>query len=268
MNKQFGQNFLLPQAIRKRIVDALEPSAGLTIWEIGPGLGALTVLLLEKKCQLTAFEIDKGFCSILREKAFADETGFRLVEGDFLKTWEAVYGSGGVPHRICGNLPYNVGSVCIARLLERQCLPDIMVFTVQKEVAERLTSRDGDKNRSTLTLLADIDYETRLLFTIGGGAFYPSPDVTSAAVGMYRRATPLVDAALRPVYLSLVKDAFSHRRKTMKNNLLQGEIGNTLGKDGVDAILANSGVNPQSRAEALSFEELKALAVAAFNRSR
>lgn len=254
--------------MREKIVEALEPEAGKPVWEIGPGLGALTTLLLKRGCLVTAFEIDKGFCSVLREKAFADESGFRLVEGDFLKTWENVRQADGIPHRICGNLPYNVGSICIGRLLERQCLPELMVFTVQKEVAERLTARDRDKNRSTLTLLADIDYETRLLFSINGGSFYPPPEVTSSVIGMYRRSRPLVDETLRPVYLSLIKDAFSHRRKTLKNNLLQGELGGRIGRDGVDEVLSASGTDPRVRAEDLAFGELKELALAVLNRGR
>lgn len=262
MSKQFGQNFLLPSPIRNRIVDALGCEAGQDVWEIGPGLGAITSLMLERGVHVTAFEIDKGFCQVLKTQAFGDEDGFTLVEGDFLKTWEKVRAQKGAPDRICGNLPYNVGSICIARLLEKQCLPSTMVYTVQKEVAERLTASDGDKNRSTLTLLADIDYETRILFTIGGASFYPPPDVTSAVIGMYRRPEPLVGPELRPHYLMLLKDAFSHRRKTIKNNLVQGEVCARYGREGVEALFNIAGISPQERAENLKFSQLKKLAEA------
>lgn len=256
MSKKFGQNFLLSQQVRERIVQELRIPDGGTVWEIGPGLGALTTLLVARNAQVTAFEIDHGFCRILREQAFVGDTNFRLVEGDVLKTWEQVSAADGIPDRICGNLPYNVGSVCIARFLEKQCLPERMVYTLQKEVADRLCADFGDKDWSSFTILAKIDYEVELSFTIKSVAFYPSPNVTSAVIGMQRRKTPLVSPELRPIFLPMVKELFAQRRKTVKNNLQHGKAGSLLGKAGVERLLADCEVPPNERAERLDIPVL------------
>lgn len=260
MSKKFGQNFLLSPQVRERIVQALCLPDGGSVWEIGPGIGALTSLLIAGGYQVTAFEIDHGFCRLLRDRAFGDDANFRLVEGDVLKTWEAVFAADGLPDRICGNLPYNVGSVCIARLLEEQCLPQRMVYTLQKEVADRLCASFGDKDWSSFTILAQIDYEVELLFSIKSGAFYPAPNVTSAVIGMQKRAVPLVPADLRPVFMPMVKDLFAQRRKTVKNNLQQGKLGSRIGKMGVDELLSSCEVPANERAEQLDIPVLLRLA--------
>ncbi len=260
MSKKFGQNFLLSPQVRERIVQALRIPPGGSVWEIGPGIGALTSLLVAGGYQVTAFEIDHGFCRILRDRAFTDDANFRLIEGDALKTWESLFAAEGVPDRICGNLPYNVGSVCIARFLEEQCLPQRMVYTLQKEVADRLCARFGDKEWSSFTILAQIDYKVELLFSIKSGAFYPAPNVTSAVIGMQKRDVPLVSPELRPVFMPMVKDMFAQRRKTVKNNLQQGRLGSRIGKAGVEELLSSCEVPTNERAERLDIPVLLRLA--------
>ena len=256
MSKKFGQNFLLSSAVREHIVDSLGPIEGKQVWEIGPGLGALTMILLERGAQVTAFEIDHGFCRILRNRAFQDEPNFLLVEGDALKTWERVYEEKGVPDMICGNLPYNVGSICIARFLEKQCLPKKMVFTLQREVAERLCSTPGDKMWSSFSILAQVDYCMELLFTIKPGAFYPVPNVVSSVIGMDRRTEPLVSALHRAEFIEVVNDLFTQRRKTVKNNLLHGKTGSRIGKDRIFQALEASDIPSAERAEQLGIDRI------------
>lgn len=260
LSKKFGQNFLLSTAVRRRIADSLGPIDGKRVWEVGPGIGSLTVLLLQAGSRVTAFEIDHGFCRILRQRAFVDETGFTLVEGDVLKTWTDAYEREGTPDVVCGNLPYNIGSVCIARFLERQCLPERMVFTLQKEVARRLASSPGSKMWSTLSILTQIDYDVEQLFYIGKGAFHPAPNVDSTVVGLVRRFAPLVDPDDRRLFLEMVGDLFAQRRKTVKNNLLHGRLGSRFGREAVEQALLASGISGSERAERLGFGELTALA--------
>ncbi|MHC1693566.1 MAG: 16S rRNA (adenine(1518)-N(6)/adenine(1519)-N(6))-dimethyltransferase RsmA [Sphaerochaetaceae bacterium] len=256
MSKRFGQNFLLSKAVRERIVASLGQIEGKQVWEIGPGIGALTAPLLDAGAWVTAFEIDHGFCRILRDQAFTGENRFALVEGDVLKTWEGISASQGIPDRICGNLPYNVGSVCIARLIEEQCLPERMVFTLQKEVAERLCATVADKAWSAFTILARIDYDIEPLFSIKSGAFYPSPNVTSSVIGMTRRVQPLVAVAQRKEFLEVVDDLFTQRRKTVKNNLLNGESGRRFPREHILSALADSGISPDERAERLDIDQI------------
>ena len=131
MTKKFGQNFLYSASAREHIVRALNAQEGACVWEIGPGLGSITSLLLKSGVKVRAFEIDNGFCRLLREQAFADENNFSLVQGDALKT---LFTQDETPDYICGNLPYNVGSVCIAKLIENDIRVRRMVFYPQPNV--------------------------------------------------------------------------------------------------------------------------------------
>ena len=259
MSKKFGQNFLTSRQGRERVVELMNLEDGMKVWEVGPGLGAITHLVLKAGVDLTCFEIDHGFADILRTKAFADEEKFSLVEGDALKTlFEFKY----TPDRIIGNLPYNVGSVIIARLIERSFLPDLMVFTLQKEVVERMCAHPGDESYSSFSVLTQLDYENKLALTLKRGCFWPQPQVDSAVVVMKKRETSLVPDSLRDTFLPLVRDLFSQRRKTIKNNLVSSKYGN-LGKDAIENIIAEAGLTGGERAEALSFQNLIALAESA-----
>ncbi len=262
LSKKFGQNFLFSSHVRENIVRELTLDPTMKVWEVGPGIGSLTTLMLDIGCLVTAFEIDHGFCRILNEQAFGEDENFRLIEGDVLKTWEKLWKAEGTPDRICGNLPYNVGSVVIAKVLESGCLPPKMVYTLQTEVALRLSAKPGEKNWSSFSLLAQMDYEVKNAFTISGSNFYPEPNVSSSVVTMTKRSAPLVESALREVFLVVVRDLFSHKRKTIKNNLLGGKTGARFGKDGVALILEKSGVDASKRAEQLDWAQFIAISEA------
>lgn len=255
MSKKFGQNFLISSSARERIVDMIGLEDGMKVWEIGPGLGAITHLVLRRNADLTAFEIDHGFADILRTIAFADEPGFHLVEGDALKT---LFLESYVPDRIIGNLPYNVGSVIIARLIEGGYLPERMVFTLQKEVVDRMCASPGDDEYSSFSVLTQLDYENRNELTLRKGCFWPQPQVDSSVVVMNKRKESLISEELRPVFLPLVRTLFSMRRKTIKNNLTSQNIF-SLSKKNLDEAFERAQLNGSERAEVLTFDELKAL---------
>ena len=257
MSKKFGQNFLISPDARDRIVSLIKPEKGMDIWEIGPGLGAITHLLIRSGASVTAFEIDHGFASILRDEAFADED-FTLVEGDALDT---LFGMEMVPDRVVGNLPYNVGSQIIGRMIERSVLPQMMVFTLQKEVGERMTSGPGDEEYSSFSILTQIDYDNAIAFTIGPGSFYPAPNVESAVVLMRRKEKSLVDASDRDLFIRMVRALFAKRRKTIRNNLLTSQFA-AIGKECIERAFAEAGLTGSERAEVLPFETLVNLMVA------
>lgn len=259
MTKKFGQNFLISKPVRERIVSLLEPLESTSVWEVGPGIGSLTAMLLERGAAVTAFEIDHGFCRILREHAFGEDPAFHLVEGDALKTLPKAFGQTALPERVCGNLPYNVGSVVIAKILEEGYRIPQMVFTLQKEVVDRLCASPGSKMWSSFSLLAQMDYEVTQSFVINAGAFFPKPNVTSSVVHFALREESLVRDELRPHFLLVIRDLFAQRRKTVKNNLMGGKIGALLGKEGVESLLAESNVDPSLRAEALSWPQFLSL---------
>ena len=254
MTKKFGQNFLVSPSGREKLVKLMDLEEGMKVWEIGPGLGAITHMILKENVDLYSFEIDHGFASLLSGPAFGDESRFTLVEGDALKTLFKKRLLP-LPDRIVGNLPYNVGSVMIAKLIENSYLPPLMVFTLQKEVVDRMTAKTGEDDYSSFSVLTQIDYENKLMLKLPRGCFWPQPNVDSAVVVMKRREKSLVDDTLRPVFIPLLRDIFQQRRKTIRNNLNSSEYGN-LGKDKVEEILSLSGLSGNERAEALSWESL------------
>lgn len=260
MTKKFGQNFLINAPMRSRIVSLMEVEEKMRVWEIGPGLGALTHALLSKGVDLTAFEIDHGFARILKEEAFSDEENFSLVEGDALKTLFKKKLLP-LPERIVGNLPYNVGSVMIAKLIEESYLPPLMVFTLQKEVVERMVGRIGSENYSSFSVLTQIDYENTMALKLSRGCFWPSPNVDSAVVVMKKREQSLVPGEQRATFLTLLRALFAQRRKTVRNNLQSSLYGNN-GKDYIEKILCLSGLDGSERAEILPVDKIVDLAAA------
>ena len=261
MTKKFGQNFLVSPSGREKLVKLMDLEEGMKVWEIGPGLGAITHMILKENVDLYSFEIDHGFASLLSGPAFGDESRFTLVEGDALKTLFKKRLLP-LPDRIVGNLPYNVGSVMIAKLIENSYLPPLMVFTLQKEVVDRMTAKTGEDDYSSFSVLTQIDYENKLMLKLPRGCFWPPPYVDSAVVVMKRREKSLVDDTLRPVFIPLLRDIFQQRRKTIRNNLNSSEYGN-LGKDKVEEILSLSGLSGNERAEALSWDSLLKLSESA-----
>ncbi len=256
MTKKFGQNFLVSQQVLDRIVSQCGGLEGKTVWEIGPGIGALTTKLLKAGAAVTSFEIDHGFCRILREQAYIEEPRFRLVEGDALKNWKDLYNKEGTPDVICANLPYNVGSIFIASLIEGRCVPQRMVYTLQSEVVQRMCAKVGGEDYSGFTVLTNIDYENREAFRIKAGCFFPHPNVDSSVVVMQRRQEKLVPEGLVSRLISLVRVLFSQRRKTVKNNLK----GIGLTSDELEKVLSAAGIPSGERAEKLSMNQMVALA--------
>jgi len=259
MRKKFGQNFLLNPGVRQALVRALDAPAGESVWEIGPGLGAMTSLLLEEGLCVRAFEIDAGFARALREM-FAANAGFTLVEGDVLKTWPDAPAA---PY-LLGNLPYNIAAALLSDLIEQGRYFDRIVVTVQREVARRMAAAPGSADYSSFSVLCASAYRVKPLMVIKGASFYPKPNVDSQAVMLERRD----DAArIRPAGLyPLVRQLFSSRRKTIKNNLTaffaSREKGAAMAAQAVYAAhaLEKSALDGGKRAEDLRLEDFEALA--------
>ena len=253
MSKKFGQNFLIDHNARESIREKIAYKENISAWEIGPGMGAITSLVLNSGIKVKAFEIDKGFCRLLKERAFSDEANFTLIEGDALKT---IVNQSEIPDIIYGNLPYNVGSIIIARLIENSILPERMVYTLQREVVERICAKENSDDYSSFSVLCQIDYKPTLSFVIRKGCFYPEPQVESAVVVMEKRKESLVPESLRETFLEVNRALFSQRRKTIKNNL------KALNLKDIDRVIASSNLAGNERAETLSIEKIVEIAKA------
>jgi 16S rRNA (adenine1518-N6/adenine1519-N6)-dimethyltransferase len=212
MRKKYGQNFLINPNVRKALLDALNPNEGDEVWEIGPGLGAMTAGLLQRGAQVTAFEIDPGFIRLLGE-IFPDEKKLTLVEGDALKTWK----SRPAAPFLLGNLPYNIGAALLAGFIENGRVFRRIVVTVQKETARRMAASPGETDYSSFSVVCRSRYKITPLMTIKGASFYPVPRVDSQGVILELRDE--ISGAYPESFYPLVRHLFSVRRKTIKNGL-------------------------------------------------
>jgi 16S rRNA (adenine1518-N6/adenine1519-N6)-dimethyltransferase len=267
MRKKFGQNFLINPGARKKLLEALEIKSGDEVWEVGPGLGAMTGGLLERGAAVTAFEIDRGFSLILKD-LFKDSKNFRLVEGDALKTWKTVKDH--APF-LLGNLPYNIGAALLADLIEGRRFFKRMVVTLQRETADRMLALPGSKDYSSFSVLCASVYTIAPLMVLKGASFYPVPRVESQGVRLDLRTDRV--PGKQPVFFgALVRSLFSSRRKTLRNNLHNFILSGIINKDVLGnkkmiqefcmTVFDASGIDPNERAETLGYEDFIALAQA------
>jgi 16S rRNA (adenine1518-N6/adenine1519-N6)-dimethyltransferase len=237
-------------------LDALGIERGCSVWEVGPGLGAMTWGLLERGAKVTAFEIDHGFCEVLREFFTSGATGnFTLVEGDVLKTFPAIAGTSGdfeddavLPYFL-SNLPYNIAQLLMVSFIEKNVFFRRMVITVQKEVAARFFAKPCSKNYSPCSVLHSLIYNIKPLPVLKGSAFYPVPKIDSRPVLFELKSDRYSECAKLPEnFSSLVHALFASRRKTIQNNLASFIGGDNASAQAL-AILNSVGINQSERAE-------------------
>ena len=253
MQKKFGQNFLINEDARRRLVDALELTEGMKVWEVGPGLGAMTNTILERGADLTVFEIDRGFASLISGffEDYSKGGTFRIVEGDVMKTWKGHLKEAGQPDRFFGNLPYNIAATIIADTIENNVRFEKCVFTVQKEVAQRMCAKPGTADYSSFSALCQWAYDVKPLLDLAGGNFWPKPNVDSRAVVFTKKAD--FPCCKNPeLFIKMQRALFSSRRKTVRNNLSQFLKNNDLAV----SCLEKAGIDIMKRAEVLTLPEL------------
>jgi 16S rRNA (adenine1518-N6/adenine1519-N6)-dimethyltransferase len=244
LTKSLGQHFLHDANQLRRIVEAAELTAADRVLEIGPGLGALTEMLLAGAAEVFAIEKDQRLVTELKRR-FADESRLQLLHADALallqqeaRDWR--------DWKLVSNLPYSVASPILVELALQEHPPGRIVATLQLEVARRLMAGAGDEDYGVLSLLVQVRYEPRGLFKIPAGCFFPEPDVASACVALARRERELLPMELREAFARLVKLAFSQRRKMMLKLLKQ-----QWPADKLEAAFVALGILPQARAESL-----------------
>jgi 16S rRNA (adenine1518-N6/adenine1519-N6)-dimethyltransferase len=240
--KRFGQHFLHDPAVIARIVQAVAPRAGDHLVEIGPGRGALTARLLEcRDCTLDAIEIDRDLSAQLRAQ-FAPAPHWVLHQGDALEfDFTALARARGGPLRIAGNLPYNISTPLLFRLLAQSTAIVDLHLMLQREVVARMAAQPGTREYGRLTVMLAPYARIEQLFEVGPGAFQPPPRVWSAVARLSMRAQPLFTVSRH--YAGVVAAAFAQRRKTLRNALSQ-----LLSRDEISAC----GVDPGARPETLT----------------
>jgi 16S rRNA (adenine1518-N6/adenine1519-N6)-dimethyltransferase len=263
--KRFGQHFLEP-AWTDKLVAAIEPAAGDRFLEIGPGPGALTLRLAPRVAHLTAVEVDRDLAAALEPRL---PPNVELVVADFLDLDLAPLLRPG-PLRVAGNLPYNISSPILFKLIEaaREPLnpeprapspePRLVDATLmlQREVAERLDARPGSKDYGVLSISVQLYADVRRVLSLPPGAFRPAPKVHSAVVRLTFRPPPLPPRDER-VFEAMVRSMFTQRRKTLANAL--SPFAGTRDVRAVAALEA-AGIDPSRRPETLDLAELTRLA--------
>src|SRR5258706_11325700 len=213
LTRSLGQSFLHDANQLQRIVDAAQLNARDNVLEIGPGLGPLTERLLANSGHVLAIEKDRRLVAVLRER-LRDATNLELLEADaldFLKSQARDWTN----WKLVANLPYSVASPILVELAQAPQGPELMVATLQIEVAKRLMAHEGSGDYGILTLLVQLDYEPLGWFKIAATCFFPEPDVDSACVTLKRRHIELVKSNQKLLFTRIVKRAFSERRKMM-----------------------------------------------------
>ncbi len=251
--KRFGQNFLVDHGVIDRILGAIPP--GGEVIEIGPGLGALTVPLAQRGNRVVAIELDRDVIRHLRVKLDAEGLGrqVELVGQDALRLdLDTLCEDLRItpPLTLVGNLPYNIATALITRLLQQASRIHDMVFMVQREVGNRLAATPNDSAYGRLSVLTTVRAEVEHLFDVPPEAFNPPPKVDSSVIRITPRAEPLVPPAEQPRFERLVTAAFAQRRKTLRNNLKPLMPASTIEASGID---------PSLRAQALDIPAFLAL---------
>ena len=248
--KRFGQNFLRDDGVINRIISAIHPLPDQHIVEIGPGQGALTGLLTASGCQIDVIELDRDLVPSLIA-SHGQSPRFKLHSADALKFDYGQLASGPGSLRIVGNLPYNISTPLIFKLLENAHIIHDMHFMLQLEVVNRLAASPGNKNWGRLGIMAQYHCQIESLFEVPPTAFSPAPKVQSAIVRLQPRAESPWPACDETVLRRLVQAAFAQRRKTLRNNLKGILDGDALEELGID---------PGARSETLELRQFIAMA--------
>lgn len=248
--KSLGQNFLFDENVLRRIVAAAELQPGDAVLEIGPGLGALTKLLAATAVSLVAVELDQRFLPILRQQ-LAPYANVQLVHGDILAQQPRHWFSG--PYKVVANVPYYITGAILRHLLEGEHKPSLLVLTVQKEVAERVTA--VPPNMSLLAVSVQFYGHAEKVTDIKAGSFWPAPDVDSAVLRITLPPTP-PDRAFEQAFFRVTRAGFSQKRKQLQNNLRQ--LG--LPAPAIAAMCQSAAVDGRWRAEMLTLPQWCALA--------
>ena len=261
--KSFGQNFLTDTNILQKIVDTAEIDDQVNVIEIGPGIGALTEFLAERAAQVMAFEIDHRLVPILAD-TLRDFDNVTVVNEDILKVDLAQhiqnFKNPDLPIKVVANLPYYITTPILMHLIESGIPFSEFVVMMQREVADRISAQPNTKAYGSLSIAVQYYMTAKIAFIVPRTVFVPAPNVDSAILKMVRRPEPAVAVEDEKFFFKVSKASFTHRRKTLWNNLT-GYFGKTEEvKDKLTKALDQAGLSPSVRGEALSLAEFAILA--------
>lgn len=259
-NKKLGQNFLISDEVINEIVEASQVNSTDLIIEIGPGLGTLTSKLLEKAGKVVAIELDTKMLKILQDRFFLYKN-FVLLNADVLKVdlnTLIAENKGELNNvKIVANLPYYITTPIIMKLLEEKIPVDSITVMVQKEVAERLTAKPGEKLSGAITYTVDYYAEASKIILVDRNNFIPAPEVDSEVIKLKIRKEPVIKVKNEKIFFRLIKESFTHRRKTLANGLEKSGL--FKNKEQIKDLLEKMNLEVNVRGENLSIAQFAEL---------
>ncbi len=259
-NKKLGQNFLISDEVINEIINASEVNKTDLVIEIGPGLGTLTSKLLEKAGKVIAIELDTKMLKILQDRFFLYKN-FVLLNADVLKVdlnTLIAENKGELNNvKIVANLPYYITTPIVMKLLEEKIPVDSITVMVQKEVADRLTALPGEKLSGAITYTVNYYAEASKIIFVDRNNFIPAPEVDSEVIKLKIRQEPAVNVKNEEVFFRLIKESFSHRRKTLVNGLENS--GMFKDKEQIKQLLEKMDLETNVRGENLSINQFAEL---------
>lgn len=258
-SKDLGQNFLIDDSVCPEMAHRLNADDKTGVLEIGPGIGVLTKELCETAGKVVAVELDKRLYPLLAE-TLGDYDNFELIEGDVMKLNLAEIISQKFADcdsvKVCANLPYYITSPIVMMLLESNLPIDEIEVMVQREAAQRLCAEIGTRDAGAVTVAVNYYGEAEILFDVGKESFMPSPKVDSAVIKITLRKQKKFDIDNEKAFFTMIKGAFSQRRKTLVNSL-SSTAG--ISKDKITCALGELGISPTVRAEKMGMEDFVSL---------
>ena len=261
--KSFGQNFLTDTNILQKIVDTAEIDENVNVIEIGPGIGALTEFLAENAAEVMTFEIDERLVPILAD-TLRDFDNVCVVNEDILKSDLQArikeFANPNLPIKVVANLPYYITTPILMHLIESGIPFSEFVVMMQREVADRISAQPNSKSYGSLSIAVQYYMTAKVAFIVPRTVFVPAPNVDSAILKMVRRDQPAVGVKDEAFYFKVSKASFTHRRKTLWNNLTSYFGKSNEVKTKLESALDNAELSPSVRGEALNLQEFARLA--------
>lgn len=250
-SKSLGQNFIINPLIPERIAELSGADSKSLVFEVGPGVGCLSYELSLRASKLISIELDKRLIPLLNE-TLTGRDNIEIIEADALKVdFRELALKAGEFEKIlfCANLPYNITSPMIVKLIESKLFSEITLM-LQKETAERICAREGGRNFGAFSVFVNYFCETEKLFELGSEDFMPMPKVDSAVIKLTPRKSFTVELKDPELFRATYRSAFSQRRKTLLNSMSAGEL--KLNKEQLKDVLNAVGLDPGQRAETVS----------------
>jgi 16S rRNA (adenine1518-N6/adenine1519-N6)-dimethyltransferase len=257
VGRPLGQHFLFDKNILRKIVKSSGVTGEDTVVEIGAGIGTLTEFLSGCAKRVIAIEVDKGLVGRLKER-LSEKENVEIINADALRyPYDEIKGD----FKVVSNIPYNITTPLLFKLLEYRRRIITMTLLLQKEVALRIVAQPNNKDYSPLSISIQLYTRPRIIFYVSRKAFSPPPDVDSALVHFEVSPEPLFEIGDEELFMRIVKKTFSHRRKMILNSLRGFSAGDDLpcGEGEIKAALIRAGIDPSSRPDSLTIEDFARL---------